>query len=176
MITQNPDGSLGYIYLLEPTNKEPEPTDIKVIENVIRPEIVIQIEPNDLLENKKKIIIYFCYQEMFLNFILPIYLNQIYIIFPVILCTLTGINSVKYNNKGGYIFYLVYLTIDYIYKLCILSFLIISIKYDCFETIKDGNCNKINKVYFIYTSLFAVILFFNTFAMRLFIKYYPLIS
>ena len=115
MIIQNPDGSLGYIYSVNTENKP------------IESEIIIQIDETVdtlTLEKEKKIVIYLCYQEMFLNFILPVYLNQIYIIFPVILCTLTGVNSIKYNNKGGYIFYLIYLMIDYVLRVIPLKHLI----------------------------------------------------
>ncbi len=154
MIIQNPDGSLGYIYKFNTENKPPET------------EIIIQIDENVnetvdalTLEKEKKIVIYFCYQEMFLNIILPVYLNQIYIIFPVILCTLAGLNSIKYNSKGGYIFYIIYLMIDYAYKLALLNLLII---YD--------------KVTNLYLPFFVVILLFNTFAIRLFIKYYKLMN
>ena len=150
MIIQNPDGSLGYIYSV---NTENEP---------IESEIIIQIDETVdalTLEKEKKIVIYLCYQEMFLNFILPVYLNQIYIIFPVILCTLIGINSIKYNNKERYIFYIIYLMIDYVYKLTLLNLLII---YD--------------KIINLYIPLFVVILFFNTFVIRLFIKYYKLMN
>jgi len=155
MIIQNPDGSLGYISNVNTENK------------LVEPEIIIQIEENVnetalTLEKEKKIVIFFCYQEMFLNFILPVYLNHIYIIFPIVLCTLTGINSIKYNNKGGYIFYIIYLMIDYVYKLTLLNLLII---YD-----------KITLGYYVYLSLFVVILIYNTFAMRLFIKYYKLMN
>ena len=145
MIIQNPDGSLGYIYSVNTENKP------------IESEIIIQIDETVdtlTLEKEKKIVIYLCYQEMFLNFILPVYLNQIYIIFPVILCTLIGINSIKYNNKERYIFYIIYLMIDYVYKLTLLNLLII---YD--------------KITNLYIPLFVVILFFNTFVIRLFIKY-----
>ena len=155
MIIQNPDGSLGYIYV-PGANTENKPVET---------EIIIQIDETEnalTLEKEKKIVIYFCYQEMFLNFILPVYLNQIYIIFPVILCTLTGVNSIKYNNKGGYIFYLIYLMIDYAYKLSLLTLLII---YD-----------KVTNGYIVYTSLFVVILLFNTVAIRLFVKYYKLMN
>ena len=159
MIIQNPDGSLGYIYVPDAN------TENKLVET----EIIIQIDEtvNDpeialTLEKEKKIVIYFCYQEMFLNFILPVYLNQIYIIFPIVLCTLTGVNSIKYNNKGGYIFYLIYLMIDYAYKLTLLNLLII---YD-----------KVTLGYIVYTSLFVVILLFNTVAIRLFVKYYKLMN
>ena len=150
MIIQNPDGSLGYIYSVNTENKP------------IESEIIIQIDETVdalTLEKEKKIVIYLCYQEMFLNFILPVYLNQIYIIFPVILCTLIGINSIKYNNKGRYIFYIIYLMIDYVYKLTLLNLLII---YD--------------KITNLYIPLFVVILFFNTFVIRLFIKYYKLMN
>ena len=150
MIIQNPDGSLGYIYSVNTENKP------------IESEIIIQIDETVdalTLEKEKKIVIYLCYQEMFLNFILPVYLNQIYIIFPVILCTLIGINSIKYNNKGRYIFYIIYLMIDYVYKLTLLNLLII---YD--------------KIINLYIPLFVVILFFNTFVIRLFIKYYKLMN
>jgi hypothetical protein len=155
MIIQNPDGSLGYIYKFNAENKPPET------------EIIIQIDENVnidalTLEKEKKIVIYFCYQEMFLNIILPVYLNQIYIIFPVILCTLTGLNSIKYNSKGGYIVYIIYLMIDYAYKLALLNLLIV---YD-----------KVTLSYSVYLSLFVVILLFNTFAIRLFIKYYKLMN
>ena len=150
MIIQNPDGSLGYIYSVNTENKP------------IESEIIIQIDETVdalTLEKEKKIVIYLCYQEMFLNFILPVYLNQIYIIFPVILFTLIGINSIKYNNKGRYIFYIIYLMIDYVYKLTLLNLLII---YD--------------KIINLYIPLFVVILFFNTFVIRLFIKYYKLMN
>ena len=150
MIIQNPDGSLGYIYSVNTENKP------------IESEIIIQIDETVdalTLEKEKKIVIYLCYQEMFLNFILPVYLNQIYIIFPVILCTLIGINSIKYNNKERYIFYIIYLMIDYVYKLTLLNLLII---YD--------------KITNLYIPLFVVILFFNTFVIRLFIKYYKLMN
>ena len=150
MIIQNPDGSLGYIYSVNTENKP------------IESEIIIQIDETVdalTLEKEKKIVIYLCYQEMFLNFILPVYLNQIYIIFPVILFTLIGINSIKYNNKGRYIFYIIYLMIDYVYKLTLLNLLII---YD--------------KITNLYIPLFVVILFFNTFVIRLFIKYYKLMN
>ena len=150
MIIQNPDGSLGYIYSVNTENKP------------IESEIIIQIDETVdalTLEKEKKIVIYLCYQEMFLNFILPVYLNQIYIIFPVILCTLIGINRIKYNNKGRYIFYIIYLMIDYVYKLTLLNLLII---YD--------------KIINLYIPLFVVILFFNTFVIRLFIKYYKLMN
>ena len=150
MIIQNPDGSLGYIYSVNTENKP------------IESEIIIQIDETVdalTLEKEKKIVIYLCYQEMFLNFILPVYLNQIYIIFPVILCTLIGINSIKYNNKERYIFYIIYLMIDYVYKLTLLNLLII---YD--------------KIINLYIPLFVVILFFNTFVIRLFIKYYKLMN
>ena len=154
MIIQNPDGSLGYIFV--DTNKP------------VETEIIIQIDENVdalTLEKEKKIVIFFCYQEMFLNFILPVYLNQIYIIFPIVLCTLTGVNSIKYNNKGGYIFYLIYLMIDYAYKLSLLTFLNLLIIYD-----------KVTLNYIVYTSLFVVILLFNTVAIRLFVKYYKLMN
>jgi hypothetical protein len=158
MIIQNPDGSLGYIE--EKDVRVPIEPEVDTL--TLEPEVdTLTLEPevNTLtLEKEKKIVIYFCYQEMFFNFILPVYLNQIYIIFPVILCTLTGINSIKYNNKGGYIFYIIYLMIDYVYKLSLLNLLII---YD-----------KVTLSYSVYLSLFVVILIFNTFAMRLFIKYY----
>ena len=156
MIIQNPDGSLGYICVPNAN------TENKLVET----EIIIQIDENvDVngialtLEKEKKIVIYLCYQEMFLNFILPVYLNQIYIIFPVILFTLIGINSIKYNNKERYIFYIIYLMIDYVYKLTLLNLLII---YD--------------KITNLYIPLFVVILFFNTFVIRLFIKYYKLMN
>ena len=155
MIIQNPDGSLGYIYV-PGANTENKPVET---------EIIIQIDETEnalTLEKEKKIVIYFCYQEMFLNFILPVYLNQIYILFPIVLCTLTGVNSIKYNNKGGYIFYLIYLMIDYAYKLSLLTLLII---YD-----------KVTNGYIVYTSLFVVILLFNTVAIRLFVKYYKLMN
>ena len=160
MIIQNPDGSLGYISDFNTENK-PIETEIiiQIDEPVNDPEIALT------LEKEKKIVIYFCYQEMFLNFILPVYLNQIYIIFPIVLCTLTGVNSIKYNNKGGYIFYLIYLMIDYAYKLSLLTFLNLLIIYD-----------KVTLGYIVYTSLFVVILLFNTFAIRLFVKYYKLMN
>ena len=162
MIIQNPDGSLGYICVPDANTKnKPVETEIiiQIDEPVNDPEIALT------LEKEKKIVIYFCYQEMFLNFILPVYLNQIYIIFPIVLCTLTGVNSIKYNNKGGYIFYLIYLMIDYAYKLSLLTFLNLLIIYD-----------KVTLGYIVYTSLFVVILLFNTVAIRLFVKYYKLMN
>ena len=162
MIIQNPDGSLGYICVPN-ANTENKPVETEIIiqidETVNDPEIALT------LEKEKKIVIYFCYQEMFLNFILPVYLNQIYILFPIVLCTLTGVNSIKYNNKGGYIFYLIYLMIDYAYKLSLLTFLNLLIIYD-----------KVTLNYIVYTSLFVVILLFNTVAIRLFVKYYKLMN
>ena len=58
MIIQNPDGSLGYIYSVNTENKP------------IESEIIIQIDETVdtlTLEKEKKIVIYLCYQEMFLN-------------------------------------------------------------------------------------------------------------
>ena len=55
--------------------------------------------------------------------------------------------------------------IDYAYKLSLLTFLNLLIIYD-----------KVTPGYIVYTSLFVVILLFNTVAIRLFVKYYKLMN
>ena len=130
-------------------------------------EIPIENIQTDSIEKKQKNILFWCYNDMFLNFFIPYYLNDL-LILPIIIFSLMGVNSIKYNHLNCYTFYLSYLITSYFVKLLILIEIV--------NFIINKLNNDLIKISFIYLTITSIVLTLNTYSMRKFIKYYQTIK